>query len=128
MEGEPGTAQVAFGVLPGQVVDPGGLGVGQGDGREICRAGQSGNGRVDDGAGMYLQVSGVYRVAGGVRGPGRPRDGDGVVSAGQEVAEGDDAELGQGGQEGVPVEGLPGAGLGLVPAECVLPAFETGFD
>ena len=45
------------------------------------------------------------------------------MRAAQVVADGDLPELGEGGQGGVPAEPVPGAGLGLVPAEHVLSRF-----
>ena len=55
------------------------------------------------------------------------RRGAGLDSAAQGVADGDAAELSEGGQGGVPADGVPGAGLALVPAEHVLPGFEGFF-
>ena len=56
--------------------------------------------------------------------PGR-REDDG---AGQGRLDGDGPELGEGGQGGVPVEGVPGECLGLVPAEGILSRLESGFS
>jgi hypothetical protein len=43
-----------------------------------------------------------------------------LEGAGECAADGGGAQLGQGGQGGVPADPVPGAGLGLVPAEDVL--------
>lgn len=131
MEGKPGAGQVPGGILPGQAGDPGGLGGGQQDRRDRDGAGQPADGGHDGGARVYLQVSIGDAVVSWVRDRSgfRRRGGTVVsVSAGEGVAEGDDAELGGGGQQGVPVQGVPGAGLGLVPAERVFPGPERGFD
>ena len=129
MEGEPGAGQLPFGIVPGQAVDPGRLGIRQPDGREAGGAGQPGDGRHDDSAGVYLQVSTGDAVVSGARAGSRHRERAVIpVFPGQGVPEGDGADLGQGGQEGVAVQALPGADLGLVPPERVLPAPETGFN
>ena len=64
---------------------------------------------------------GGWDVAGG----GRCRGQD--VSAGERGLDGGGPQLGEGGQRGVPAERVPGPGLGLIPAEGVLPRFERYF-
>ena len=75
MECEPVAAEEPAGVGPGQGVDPGGLGVGEADGRDARRAGQSRNGGHGVGAGVNAQVKigadGTFRAGG----RGRLRDG-----------------------------------------------------
>ena len=68
------------------------------------------------------------RVAAAVRDGFRGRRED--DGAGQGRLDGDGPELGEGGQCGVPAEGVPGECLGLVPAEGVLRGSHTlrGFD
>ena len=70
-----------------------------------------------------IAVAGVAAVTGVVA--GGVGEGD---AAGQGVADGGGAELGEGGQGGVPADPVPGAGLGLVPAESVFAEFEIFFQ
>ncbi|MGH3124991.1 MAG: hypothetical protein ACRDND_28750, partial [Streptosporangiaceae bacterium] len=56
---------------------------------------------------------------------GRGREGD---VAAQGVADGGVAELGEGGQGGVPAGRVPGAGLALVPAQDVFSGLERFLD
>ena len=130
MEGEAGAGQAPFGAVPGQAGDPGCLGRGQDDRGDRDGAGKAAGSGHDGGAGVYQQFSvggAVVGVVGGGIGL-RCREGAAVlVSAGDGVAAGDGADLGDGGQEGVAVQGVPGSGLGLVPAKGVLPRPESGF-
>jgi hypothetical protein len=58
MERVPGAAEEPAGIGPGQGVDPGALGVGEADGRDIHGAGQSCDGGDGIGSGVNAQVSG----------------------------------------------------------------------
>jgi hypothetical protein len=58
--------------------------------------------------------------------PARLRGGKGDLAV-QGGADGEVAELGEGGQGGVPADPLEGPQLGLVPAECILPGLERFF-
>lgn len=97
MEGEAVAAEESSGVCPAQGVDLGGLGVGQSDGRDARRAGQSRDGGNGVGAGVNAQVrTGVCGDVGWLR----LRCGVRVrasgqfpfrVPAGQEDTEDDDA-------------------------------------
>ncbi len=60
-------------------------------------------------------------------GPALLRGSHGGGGAGQRAPDGGGPELGEGGQGGVPADAVPGAGLGLVPAEHVLARFERFF-
>src|SRR5271166_2545614 len=126
VEGEAGAGDEPGGVLAGEAGQPGGLGDGEPDRADAGRArlpGPGGDGRVAE---RDAQVSTADLLlffllflllllgAGG-------REGD---VAAQGVADGGVAELGEGGQGGVPTGRVPGPGLGLVPAEHVLPGFE----
>ena len=86
-------------------------------------AGVGGDGRVAEG---YAQVSvvdvGVGVAAGAAGGAAGAGCGRQLDQAAQGVADGGVAELGEGGQGGVPADGVPGPGLGLVPAEQSLPS------
>ena len=103
---------------------PGGQGCPGGDGRVAERDAQvSVAGLVPvvvSAAVVSAAVCGSAVVAAG----GRGREGD---VAAQGVADGGVAELGEGGQGGVPADRVPGARLGLVPAEHVFPRFERFF-
>lgn len=120
-EGEAGTGDQPGGVLPGQAFDAGGLGDGQLDGADAGRAGllaAAGDGRVAE---RDAQVS-VADVVLAVVTCGGGGAGEGDVAA-QVVADRCLPQLRQGGQGGVPADRVPGAGLGLglVPAQEVLP-------
>ena len=80
-------------------------------------------------AGVDLQVSGAGGgLADGGRGvAGGGRCGGEDVSAGERGLDGGGPQLGEGGQRGVPADRVPGAGLGLVPAEGILSGFESYF-
>jgi hypothetical protein len=139
VEGEAGAGDEPGGVLAGEAGQAGGLCDGELDGAGAGRAGlpgEAGDGRVAEGdaragaAGLLLllaasphrcQRRGTPWPAGGGRDGGRGRKGD---VAAQRVADGGVAELGERGQGGVPAEGVPGAGLGLVPAQDVLSGLE----
>jgi hypothetical protein len=130
-EGEPGAGDEPGGVLLCQAGQPGGLGDRQLDRADLARAGLAaagGHRRVAEGN-HQVSVGNVVVVVAGVavltvscaltcgdRGQGD----DGV----QGVADGDVAELGEGGQDGVPADPGEGPDLGLVPAEHVLARFE----
>ena len=125
-EGQAGAGDQPGGVLPGEAGEPGGLGERQLDGGDPWRAGLPAairDGRVAEG---YLQVS-VADVAVASRGAARMvlavAGGEGDA-AGQRAADGAGAELGEGGQGGVPADAVPAPGLALVPAEHVLARFE----
>ena len=138
MEGEAGAGDEPGGVLAGEAGQAGGLGDGELDGADAGRAGlpgEAGDGRVTEGdaragaAGLLLllaasphrsQRRGIPWPAGGGRDGGR--EGDVAV---QRVADGGVAELGERGQGGVPADAVPGAHLGLVPAECVLSGLDV---
>ncbi len=81
------------------------------------------------GSGVEQQVSdsggGLADGGRGVAGGGRCRGQD--VSAGERGLDGGGPQLGEGGQRGGPAERVPGPGLGLIPAEGVLPRFERYF-
>ena len=108
-EREPGPADQPGGVLPGQGGEPGGFGDGQLDGADVLGAalpGAGGDGCVAERdtqvsvldlsvARAGVQVAGLAVAVAG----GRGGKGD---NAGQGVADGDLAELGEGGQRGVP--------------------------
>src|SRR5579859_4618368 len=128
LEGEAGGGDQACFPVAGEALDEAGLGWRQGDRGDSGRAGLpggDGNWRVSSGE---PQVSvghgGLLRGAAAGRGafPGW-REGDGT---GQGGLDGDGPQLGEGGQGGVPVEGVPGEGLGLIPAEGVLSRLERG--
>jgi len=130
MECEPGGVKEAGLPGAGQALDAGGLGGRQPDRGDAGRAWLPGGDGKRCPADMELQVSGGYGALArggrgacrGVRGGGQ---GDG---AGERGADGDRPELGEGGQDGVPADRVPGAGLGLVPAEGVFPRFESLFN
>ena len=129
MEGEAGCGEQSFLPVAGEAGDLAGLGVRQRDRRDAGRARESagdGQGRV---AGVDLQVSGVHgrfrRNGCGVRG-GRGCRGE-AVSFGEGGPGCGGAQLGEGGQGGVPADRVPGAGLGLVPGEGVFPGPECRF-
>jgi hypothetical protein len=106
VEGEAGAGDQPGAVLPGQAFDAGGLvGDGEPDCGDVGRAGLPGPG-------------GDGRVA--------ERDAQAAAAdvAAHVVADGGLPQLGQGGQGGVPADGVLGAGLALVPAQDVLPGLE----
>lgn len=107
--------------MGGQASQSGGFGDGQFDGCDVGWAGFSavvGHGRVTQ---RDIQI----RVAGGVL-VGRGRGHDGVFGVGQVDGAGQGrldrggAQVGEGGQGGVPADPGEVAGLGLVPAQDVL--------
>jgi hypothetical protein len=67
-----------------------------------------------------LVAGGAVAVA-GTAGAGGGGQGD---DAGDGVADGDLAQLGEGGQGGVPADRIPGPGLALVPAQDALSGLE----
>ena len=123
-EGEAGAGDQPGGCLRGQAVQPGGLGGGQPDGDDAGLPAVGWHGRVTEG---NRQVSVVHVVAvvwtgafaGGSGACGRELD-----AAVQAVADGGVAELGHGGQGGMPADPVPEPDLGLVPAEDVFSRFE----
>jgi hypothetical protein len=128
-EGEPGAGDGPGGVLRGEGGQPCGLGDGQLDSGDPGRAGLAAPDRDRCVAERKAQVSviivGRFRVRGSswsgvLRGGGL----DGAV---QGVPDGGLAELGEGGQDGVPADPVPGPDLGLVPAEDVFARFERFF-
>src|SRR6266851_405138 len=130
MEGEAGGAEDAGFPVAGEAVDAGCLGGGQPDRGDAGRAGLAAAGGQRRGSGVDLKVSGIYgglirRVRGVLA---RGRGGGDDVSAGEGGLDGGGPELGEGGQRGVPADRVPGAGLGLVPAEGVLSRSESSFD
>ena len=129
MEGEAGSGKDAGFPVAGEALDAGGLGGGQPDRGDSGRAGLAAAGGQRRVAGVDLQVSRADgRLVGGGRGvlAGRRCCGK-DVSAGERSLDGRGPELGEGGQRGVPVDRVPGAGLGLVPAERVLSRSESSF-
>jgi hypothetical protein len=122
MEGEAGCGEEAALPVAGEALDAGGLGGGQPDRGYAGRAWLAAAGGQRGVAGVDLQVSGVdgdlIRCAGGVLAGGRGCGED--TGAGEGGLDSGGPELGEGGQGGVPVDRVPGAGLGLVPAEGVL--------
>ena len=132
-EGEPGAGDEPAGVVRGEAGQPGGLGDREPDESDLAGAGLAaagGNRRVAEG---NHQVSVVRAVV--VCVPAGAGGGFAVIGGGgkddltmQGGADGDVAELGEGGQGGVPADPLEGPQLGLVPAERVLPGFECFFD
>jgi hypothetical protein len=129
VEGEAGRGEQAFLQVAGEAGNAAGLGVRQRDRRDAGRARESAGGGQRRVADMDLQVSGVrgrfFRDGRGVRG-GQVRRGKAAAAEGG--AGGGGAELGERGQGGVPVDGVPGAGLGLVPSEGVFSGPERGFS
>ncbi len=136
VKGEAGAGDEPGGVLAGEADQAGGLGDGEPDGADAGRAGQpgpGGDGRVAERDAQVSVVGLVPVVAPAVILPGavfgsvvaaggwRGRESD---VAAERVADGDIAELGEGGQGGVPADRVPGAHLGLVAAECVLSGLE----
>jgi hypothetical protein len=81
-------------------------------------------------AGVNLQVIGIYsgqvRSAGGVLARGRGGAED-AGAAGEGGLDGGGPELGERGQRGMPADRVVCPGLGLVPAEGVLPGSESSF-
>ena len=121
-EGEAGAGDEPGGVLPGQAFDAGGLGDGEPDRGDAGRAGlpaAGGDGRATERDAQVSVDDAVAVVAVGAG--GGVREGD---VAAQVVADSCLSQLRQGGQGGVPTDQFPGAGLALVPAECVLPSLE----
>ena len=122
-EGEAGAGDQPGGVLRGEAGEAGGLGDRQPDGGDARRAGlpaAGGDGRVAEGD-LQVSVGDIGVVDGGaavvrvLAGGGGQLDG-----AAQGASDGGGPELGEGGQGGVPADGVEGAGLALVPAEHVL--------
>ncbi len=127
VEGQAGAGDQPGGVLPGQAFDAGGLGDGELDRADAGRAGlpaPDGDGRVAERDGQVGAADVVLAVV--VARAGRvAREGD--VTA-QVVADRCVPQLRQGGQGGVPADRVPGPGLGLVPAQEVLPGLERLFN
>jgi hypothetical protein len=130
-EGGPGAGDEPGGVLRGEGGQPCGLGDGQLDGGDPGRAGLAAEDRDRCVAEGEAQVSVAIAVRVRIRGRGRSGavcvvagGGDGAV---QGVSDGGLAELGQGGQGGVPADPVPDPDLGLVPAEDVFARFERFF-
>jgi len=130
LEGEAGCGDQACFPFAGEALDQAGLGRRQGDRGDARRAGLPGGGGDRRVSGGEPQVSNGYcgrlRVAAAVLDGFRGRRED--DGAGQGRLDGDGPELGEGGQGGVPAEGVPGECLGLVPAEGVLSRPESGFS
>ena len=131
MEGEAGAADEAGFPVAGEAVDAGGLGGRQRDRGDAGRAGLAAEVGQRRGPGAELQVSAIGgrlagdRLAGGRPGGGRGRQDCG---SGERGLDRGGAQLGEGGQRGVPVDRVPGPGLALVPAEGILPCFESCFS
>src|SRR6266498_5126185 len=130
-EGEAGAADEACFPVAGQALDAGGLGGGQPDRGDAGRAGLAAEGGQRRVAGGEQQVSGAVsgltdgRLADGGRSGGR-RGGEAGV--GERGLDGGGAQLGEGGQRGVPADRVGFPGLALVPAEGVLPRLESYFS
>ncbi len=130
VEGEAGPADEAGFPVASQPVDAGGLGGRQLDRGDAGRAGLAAEVRQRRGPGPELQVSAIGgwlvgdRLAGGRPGGGRGRQDCG---SGERGLDRGGAQLGEGGQRGVPIDRVPVPGLALVPAEGILPCFESYF-
>ena len=121
MEGEAGEAEDVGFPVAGEAFDAAGLGGGQPDRGD---AGRAGLGAADGQRRVPAEICrSAWLTAGSPTGAGvfwRRRCCGNDVSAGERGLDGGGPQLGEGGQRGVPVDRVPSAGLGLVPAERVL--------
>ena len=102
----------------GQPGEPGGLGDRQPDQAQPARAGLAGvggHGRVAEGDAQVSVIGISVGVAAGCRRAGS--GGRQLDQAAQGVADRDAAELGEGGQRGVPAGGVPGPHLSTGPSQ-----------
>jgi len=127
-EGQPGAGDDPGGVLRGKASQPGGLGDRQLDesdsaGARLAAAG--GHRRVAEGDHQVsvVNVTVVAVILGGAGTLAAGGGGKGYLAV-QGAADSDVAELGEGGQGGVPADPVPCPDLGLVPAQHVLSRFE----
>ena len=130
MEGEAGAGEESLLPVAGEARDLAGLGVRQRDRRDAGRAREPAGGGQRRVTRVDLQVIGVhgrFLRNGSGAGDGRRCRGEDAAS-GEGGPGGGGAQLGEGGQGGVPVDRVPGAGLGLVPAEGVFPGPESSFS